>query len=1232
MEWNDGSEQFEHERPKPSPRINVHVELVREEHERLGGDCDGAVSGIASAITDTGCQTTTAGTEILKILNISESNLLKTRHGIVGITKNALEILGTFLAKITFKDKYCNQMVYVTSNPMGLFLSERACADLGIIDQNFPNISLAGRSKSKLEHGCECIPRSKAPNMPDTMPFKPSEENIPKLKEWLIDVFSASAFNKCTHQRLPEMTGRPMDIVFKQNIMPHCVHTPIKVPIHWKDSVKSGIDEDVQLGIIEPVPQNTHVEWCARMVVTPKKDGTPRRTVDLQELGKATLRDTHYSQTPFSIVSTTPTDKLKTVLDAWNGYHSLPLSDDAKNAMNFITEWGRYRYQRAPMGYHASGDAYTRRFDDITHGIADVARCVDDSLLWDDTIEGSFRHTFGYLKHCSDNGIIFNAEKFVFAMEECEFAGFEMTNDGYRPPGHKLDAIRNFPTPTSLTDVRSWFGLINQVAYAFKQARVMEPFRELLSTKNSKFFWDTTLDAIFVESKAKIVELIKDGVKTFEKHRVTCISTDFSKKGIGFTLTQKYCKCPEPYSPVCGDGHWRLTLIGSRFTTDAESRYAPVEGEALAATYGLHQCRYFVMGSPNLILASDHKPLTRILNERPLEAIENPRLLKFKEKTLMYDFKMVHVPGSLNQAPDAFSRYPTKTAFGGEDVSDDTQIEQYSKMFAVGQGSDLPASINFEMVNEEAIIDNECRALKNVIQVGFPEDRNRLQAELRYYWPMRDELFVVENVCFKGKKMLIPLSLRRRILEGLHAGHQGVSSMTANARERFFWPHLDSDIKQTRAQCQKCDENAPSQPAEPMVITPIPEFPFEQVASDQCTIGSYTYLIYVDRYSGWVEVAKIKDQSFKQVKKSFLRWFATFGVPDKMSTDGGPPYNSFEYSQFLKTWKVEKRKSSAYYAQSNGRAEAAVKTAKRLLLGNTNHVTGEVETDAVSRALLAHRNTPCQQNGLSPSELLFGHAIRDHLPNRPCKLRKDWRSARRAKEWTNHVTMRPEKKAKILSPLSVGDRVSIQNQSGNKPKKWSNTGHVVQVLPNRKYLIMIGGSKRLTTRNRKFLRKIPGEEPQVADIPCTRQTQPITRSRSIPNKDADSDSDSDEPRKGKKLREKGNGQHLPQTSTPKKQPQLRARGDESMAIREDVSTREISRPVGSHETSLPLSQPKDPPTTRDVNAHESPLPVQQPRDPTETIIDDIVTEQQPRKYPKRSGVKKPIRYGFPNSN
>ena len=138
---------------------------------------------------------------------------------------------------------------------------------------------------------------------------------------------------------------------------------------------------------------------------------------------------------------------------------------------------------------------------------------------------------------------------------------------------------------------------------------------------------------------------------------------------------------------------------------------------------------------------------------------------------------------------------------------------------------------------------------------------------------MQAELYMISNVPFKGRKMLIPVKLRLRILEGLHAVHQGVSSMAANARERLFWPRLDADLRQVRSQCRLCNQNAHSQPSELPIIPPEPELPFEQVAADQCKIGSHTYIIYVDRLSGWTEVAKLNRDSFQSVKRSLLRWF-----------------------------------------------------------------------------------------------------------------------------------------------------------------------------------------------------------------------------------------------------------------------------------------------------------------------------------------------------------------------
>ena len=362
------------------------------------------------------------------------------------------------------------------------------------------------------------------------------------------------------------------------------------------------------------------------MVVVPKKDGSPRRTVDLQNLNKVTLRETHHTPSPFNIVSVVPPKKKKTVLDTWNRYHSVPLSPSACDTTTFITEWGRYRYLRTPQGFHASSDGYTKRFDDSTSGFPRFTQCVDDSLLWDDDTATSFWHTFSYIHLCAVNGIVFNPDKFKFAEDSIEFAGSDITPTGYKP----LQSLRNFPSPSSISGVRSWFGLVNQISYAFSQAPVMAPFRELLE-KSKPFYWDDTLESIFRDSKEEIISSTMHGVTAFEVNRPTCLATDWSKTSMGFSLSQKHCNCPGMFDPFCGKDHWKVTYAESRFTRDAESCYALIEGGALALLFRLESCRMFVLSCKNLVVAVDHKPLIPIFNDRELDKISNPRILKIRE-------------------------------------------------------------------------------------------------------------------------------------------------------------------------------------------------------------------------------------------------------------------------------------------------------------------------------------------------------------------------------------------------------------------------------------------------------------------------------------------------------------------------------------------------------------------------------------------------------------------------
>ena len=165
---------------------------------------------------------------------------------------------------------------------------------------------------------------------------------------------------------------------------------------------------------------------------------------------------------------------------------------------------GGYHYKTAPQGYIASGDGFSRRFDEIVSHVPNKTKCVDNTLLWSDNLSDSFTQAVDLLDLCRHHGIILHKDKFVFGANTAEFAGSEITPDSVHPYEKYLDAICNFPTPANLMDMRSWFGLINQVSYAFAVTDCMLPFCQLLEP-GTPFHWDDTLNQLFKKSKAVIV-------------------------------------------------------------------------------------------------------------------------------------------------------------------------------------------------------------------------------------------------------------------------------------------------------------------------------------------------------------------------------------------------------------------------------------------------------------------------------------------------------------------------------------------------------------------------------------------------------------------------------------------------------------------------------------------------------------------------------------------------------
>ena len=112
------------------------------------------------------------------------------------------------------------------------------------------------------------------------------------------------------------MKAEQIRLFVNPSAKPYAVQTPAQVPVHFRDEVKRQLDEDVRLGVIERVPPNTPVTWCARLVIATKHDGSPRRTVDFQALNAASVRQTHHTRSPYHLAREIPAGMKKTIYDA----------------------------------------------------------------------------------------------------------------------------------------------------------------------------------------------------------------------------------------------------------------------------------------------------------------------------------------------------------------------------------------------------------------------------------------------------------------------------------------------------------------------------------------------------------------------------------------------------------------------------------------------------------------------------------------------------------------------------------------------------------------------------------------------------------------------------------------------------------------------------------------------------------------------------------------------------
>ena len=190
----------------------------------------------------------------------------------------------------------------------------------------------------------------------------------------------------------------------------------------------------------------------------------------------------------------------------------------------------------------------------------------------------------------------------------------------------------------------------------------------------------------------------------------------------------------------------------------------------------------------------------------------------------------------------------------------------------------------------------------------------------------------------------------------------------------------------------------------------------------------------------------------------------TFGIPDELSSDGGPEFTASHTEKFVNSWGIHHRKSSVTFPHSNCRAEISVKTVKRLITSNTLS-TRELNTYAFRIAMLQYRNMPDPETKISPAMCIFGRPIKDFIPillgrYQPHPTWQDTLLKREEALRNRHMKAAEHwsERTRRLPPLKVGHTVRIQNQTEPNLRRWERTSTVVEVRQFDQYLVRVDGS------------------------------------------------------------------------------------------------------------------------------------------------------------------------------
>ena len=855
----------------------------------------------------------------------SKVTLVPTRAKLYayGSTK-PLELLGKFTATVSSKKAYDVADFYVVRGPTsGGLLGVSTATALGLLKLN---VNQTGK---------------KVPKESTNVFTKRRQRNVADLVKQYNDVFNG----------IGKMKGVKVKLDIDKTVEP-VAQRHRRVPFHLREKLEMELDRLEEAGVIEKV--NAATGWVSPLVITPKK-GTDdiRMCVDMVQANKAIKRVRHVIPTVEELRHEMNGMTVFSKLDLNNGFHQLELDEESRNITTFSSHKGLARYCRLNFGTNSAPEIFHEELRKKLMAVQGVRNIHDDIFVAGVDHKDHYRALKECLEVLRQNGLTAKKSKCEFAKPSIKFFGLIFSSKGVHPDPEKVEALKAAEPPRSKKELRSFLGMTNFTSqFMPNYANITYPLRMLLR-KHCQWNWGEEQQTAFDKLKASLrTDTFLSYYDTnLERTEVIC---DASPVGLGAILVQYEKRNPVP----------RIVTYNSKALTDVERRYGQIEREGLAIQYSCMKNRLYLLGHPGFKVITDHKPLVSLFNNpwRPGPS----RVEKIRLRLQGYSFVVEYQKGADNPT-DYMSRHPLPlSTCSKEELDLSNELEAYVHWVMC---NGLPKAVKIADIREAIRKDSVLQKLLKAVEDDTL--KNTSDETLLPYKKVGEELSIVNDLVLRGTRIIVPLELQKKMVKLAHEGHQGLVKSKKLLRAKVWFPGMDKLVERDVKLCRPCQAAVLTPSQEPLQSSELPKGPWEHVAVDfkgPLKTGEYA-LVVIDEYSRYPEVEFTTSTEAKAAIPKLDKIFSTFGIPLKVKSDNGSPFQSEAFESYAAFMGFEHEPITPVYPKANGLVENFNKNIVKV--NRTAVVEKKNLKQELYTFLRAYRATPHTSTGRTPAELMF---------------------------------------------------------------------------------------------------------------------------------------------------------------------------------------------------------------------------------------------------------------------